>query len=41
MSMRLVSWVTNHDDMRIKLCLTCLSVCVTEPAVCGNEDRLL
>ena len=27
--------------MKVKRCLTCLSVCVTEPAVCGNEDRLL
>ena len=41
MSMRLGSRVTNHVDMKVKLCLTCLSVCVTEPAVCGNEDRLL
>ena len=23
------------------ICLTCLSVCFTVPAVCGNEDRLL
>ena len=33
--------MTNPVGMKVKLCLTCLSVCVTEPAVCGNEDRLL
>ena len=41
MSMRLGSWVTNPVGLKVKLCLTCLSICVTEPAVCGNEDRLL
>ena len=40
-SMRYGPWVTNHVGMKVKLCLTCLSVCVAEPAVCGNEDRLL
>ena len=34
-------WDWNHVGMLVKLCLTCFSVCVTEPAVCGNEDRLL
>ena len=46
MSKRLGSWVTNYVGTKVKLvcsilCLPCLSVCVTEPAVCGNEDRLL
>ena len=34
--MRLGSWVTNHVGVKVKLCLTCLSVCVTEPAVCSK-----
>ena len=33
--------MTNDVGMKVKLCLICLSVCVTEPAVCRNEDRLL
>ena len=33
--------MTNHAGMKVKLCLTCLSVCVTELAVFGIEDRLL
>ena len=33
--MRLGSWVTNHVGMKVKLRLTCLSVCVTEPAAMG------
>ena len=41
MSMRWGSCVTNQVGMKVKLCLTCLSVCVTEPAAYGNEDRLL
>jgi hypothetical protein len=41
MSIWLGSWLINNVGMKVNLCLTCLSVCVTEPAVCGNEDRLL
>ena len=34
--------MTNHVDMKVKLCLACLSGCAAVPAaVCGNEDRLL
>ena len=31
------TWFVSYR-ISVKLCLTCLSVCVTEPAVCGNEE---